>query len=118
MAVIPVTDCTRPGLPVELTPLTDPGVEDTTCFNDGFVFLLLRNAGASSRTVTLPTTAVGVDGNALSDRTVSIPAGATRAVGALTPGYYNAEVSDPTLTIRGPVSDFGDVSVAALRLRP
>lgn len=56
--------------------------------NSGKTFLVVRNNGASAHTVTLVTPGA-IEGLALADRQISVPAGETRYIGPFSPGTYN-----------------------------
>lgn len=60
---------------------------DTADISGGTTFLHVKNAGASSDTVTVVTPGT-VDGLAISDRTVSVPNGQERFIGPLAPAVY------------------------------
>jgi hypothetical protein len=65
------------------TPLaTSPNVDGDIIDTGGSVFLLVANTGAGSVTVTVQSQAT-FDGLAVSDLTVAVPAGATKAIGPL-----------------------------------
>lgn len=56
--------------------------------NDGARFVHVKNDDASAKVVTLETQAT-VDGLAVTDRTVSVPAGEDRFIGPFPTGTYN-----------------------------
>lgn len=60
--------------------------------NDGNVFLLVRNSGAGSRTVTIVTPGT-VDSQAVADRVISVGAGLSRYVGPFPPTDYGDPLS-------------------------
>ena len=60
--------------------------------NDGNVFLLVRNSGASARTVTIVTPGT-VDTQAVADRVISITAAASRYIGPFPPSDYGDPLS-------------------------
>lgn len=70
--------------------------------NDGRVVLVVKNTGASSRTITFPTT-VSVDGLTAPVRSESIPAGETQVFGPFSPNEYGTvlayNVDNAELTI-------------------
>lgn len=83
---LPLTQITRDGVA--------PGAEvnaDTANnhqgVNDGRVFLLVRNAGAGAQNVTLLTPGT-VEGLAIADVVVSVPAGASRYIGPFPPATF------------------------------
>ncbi len=72
-----------------VSPAPTVGTADGLMFsNNGDELVVLKNNGAGSHTVTLPTPATR-DDLAVGDRTVVLAAGATRYVGPLTPSLYN-----------------------------
>ena len=56
--------------------------------NDGKTFIHVKNGGGSPDTVTIETVSV-IDGLALADRTVSVPAGEERMIGPFQKDIYN-----------------------------
>jgi hypothetical protein len=56
--------------------------------NLGTEMVIVKNDDASSKTVTFETTAT-IDGQAVSDPQVAVPAGELRIVGPFRPAYYN-----------------------------
>ncbi|WP_369274509.1 hypothetical protein AB5J55_35330 [Streptomyces sp. R11] len=70
--------------------------------NDGRVVLIVKNTGASSRTITF-TTIVSVDGLTAPVRSESIPAGETQVFGPFSPNDYGStlgyNVDNAELTI-------------------
>ncbi len=61
------------------------------CQNDGNTLLHFKKAGANICTVTIPTTAV-VDGKAVADQTVAVPASTgDKFIGPFPPSIYNVK---------------------------
>ncbi|MFJ7176420.1 hypothetical protein ACIQXA_08430 [Streptomyces massasporeus] len=60
--------------------------------NDGRVVLIVENTGASSRTITFPTT-VSVDGLTAPVRSESVPAGETQVFGPFPPNDYGTTLA-------------------------
>lgn len=58
--------------------------------NDGNSIIEAKNASGASVDLTI-TTPGTVDGNAIADLVVTIPAGATRVIGRLAPAAYNID---------------------------
>jgi len=77
--------------------------------NTGKELLLIKNGSASPITLTIATPAT-VDGLAVSDRTVAIPAGETHLLGPFPTSYYNNASGQVALTY----SDATSVTVAVL----
>ncbi|WP_329069005.1 hypothetical protein [Amycolatopsis sp. NBC_01480] len=81
---------TRAGTaPTAASPNADGDIVDT----GGTVFLLVSNTGAAPATVTVKTQAT-YDGLAVSDLTVALPAGATKAIGPLSSATFGFGPSD------------------------
>ncbi len=79
--------------------------------NNGRVFVHVKNDDGSSKTITIQTPGT-VDGLAVADRTVDIPAGEERMIGPFSPGQYNQ--SDDTVYVD--YSATTSVTIAALRM--
>ena len=75
--------------------------------NDGRVVLIIKNTGASSRTVTFATN-VSVDGLTAPVRSESIPAGETQVFGPFSPNDYG--------TVLAYNVDNAELTVQALRV--
>lgn len=80
--------------------------------NTGREYLYLSNPGASEATVTIAT-AITVDGQAVGDRAVVLPAGAAKIVGPFPPEWYNDADRLVQLTITG--TGAADVDLMAFR---
>lgn len=88
MALLTATQLVRAGIdPTPTTPAAAGG--DTVANPAGDVAFFVKNGGASPITVTLNITAPGPDGAAVTNPTVSVPAGATRFIGPFPTGTYN-----------------------------
>jgi hypothetical protein len=95
-----------------LSPVYTPATADGHAFvNDGEVALHVINGGASPVTVTIETP-LTIDGLAVSDRTITIPAGEERFVGGLSPRTYNQ--ADGTVFVNAAPQT--SVTYAALRV--
>jgi len=82
-----------------------------TMANDGKKdTFMVKNGGGVSTSVTVPTT-VAIDGLAVEDRVVAIPAGEERVIGGLNPAYYNN--ADGTVNID--ITPTASVTIAYLR---
>jgi hypothetical protein len=79
--------------------------------NDGRMFVDVVNGSASSINVTVQTP-VTVDGLAVADLVVAVPAGESRKIGPFPPGYYNQ--TDGMVYVD--YSAVTDVTVALMRL--
>lgn len=79
-------------------------VNGNSTANDGRVVLIVKNTGASSRTITF-TTIVSVDGLTAPVRSESIPAGETQVFGPFSPNDYgpvlgfNADNAELTVNV-------------------
>ena len=106
MATLTVQDVVRSGL--------NPSYASAAAGGDDFpndgkrTFAHVKNGGASAITVTLDITQT-VDGQAVTDPTVSIPAGEERMIGPFPVAYYGASVGLS-------YSDVTSVTVAAIRV--
>jgi hypothetical protein len=87
---VPLTQITRAGI-APAAEVTGDAVNNHTVNNDGAVFLLAHNTGATTRVLTihLPQT---VDGQAVASRTVSLAAGVSRYVGPFPVSEYGEDV--------------------------
>jgi len=74
--------------------------------NSGRQLLIVANGSDSSMDLTIATSAT-IDGQAVADRTISIPAGESRIIGPFQPGIYNDTGGAVELTY----SDETDVTV-------
>jgi len=84
---IPVTSIVKTGT----TPPAQTDGDSTNnhyFVNDGTTWLEIVSSDASSQTVTVETSKT-VDGYALADQTLAVPAGATRLIGPFTTGTFN-----------------------------
>jgi hypothetical protein len=88
---LPLTEITRAGVAPGAEVTADPA-NDHSFANDGRVFLLARNSGAGSHTVTIVTPGT-VDEQAIADVGIAIPAGASRYIGPFPPSIYGSPVS-------------------------
>ena len=79
--------------------------------NNGRVFIHVKNGDSSSKTITIQTPGT-VDGLAVADRDVSIPAGEERMIGPFPPGQYNQSDGDIYVDYSATTS----VTIAALRM--
>lgn len=86
---IPITDIAIAGVAPPAVTVSDATNGHELASNDGSVFLEVENVGASSRTVTIVTQAEDVDGLALPDRVLTIPAGESRKIGRIKPSTHN-----------------------------
>lgn len=89
MATIAEQAIGRPGAQVTFSSAAGGGDDFA---NTGSQFLLIKNDDASTKTVTVVTTQV-VDGNAVSDLAVAVPAGQVVAVGPFFVSVYGTSVS-------------------------
>jgi hypothetical protein len=93
--VVPVQVAARTGILLGAagTEVTGDATNHHYFANTGKEVILARNTGAGARTVTLEVVA-NVDGGTITNPTVSIAAGATRAIGPFPRGLYE-QASDP-----------------------
>lgn len=108
MATLTVQAISRAGLEPTLQAAASGGDQFA---NTGREFVRIDNGGGSAVTVTV-TTPQTVDGLAVADRTVSVPAGETRLVGPFPTANYNDASGRVQLAYSGVTS----VTVAALHL--
>lgn len=88
MALLTVGEIDRDGFdPVGGAVACEAG-GDSVPNDNGDVFVRVANGDASQHTVTIVTQKT-VDGQAVADRTVDIPAGEERLIGPFPPGTYN-----------------------------
>lgn len=87
---VPVTQITRGGVAPAAETDGDP-VNHHMVNNDGRVFLLVRNAGASPRDITFRF-ASAVDGQAVTPRVVAVAAGASRYFGPFPTADYGEDL--------------------------
>jgi hypothetical protein len=104
--VVPVTEVTRAGI-VPATEVNGDSSNNHYMANDSASWLEIRNAGASTRTLTLVVN-VTVDGQAVTNPTVSLAASASKKVGPFPIAIYGS-----TLNIN---VDHSDIKLAAYRL--
>jgi|GEM_PF-661066 len=87
--------------------------------NNGRMILYVKNDDASSKTITVQTPG-SVDGLAIPDRTVAVPAGEERVIGPLDTGTYNMRDGAAAATEREMVyvdySAVTSVTIAALKI--
>ena len=79
----------RPGVQITYN-IASSGGDDFS--NSESEFLIFRNSGASTRTATIVTSGT-VDGNAIADLVVAIPANSDIAVGPFKESIYGSSVS-------------------------
>jgi hypothetical protein len=111
MATLTVTSISRAGVAANPTAATS-GAGGDEFANDGHTFIEVVNGGGGSITVTLDIK-VTVDGNAVTDRTVTVAAGARKRIGPFPTAFYN----DPT-TGRAKVTFSGVTSVTVEAIQP
>lgn len=104
MATLTEQKINRPGASVGFVAASGGGDDFV---NTGSQFLVIKNDDASTKTVTVVTTEV-VDGNAVADLTVAVPAGDIVVVGTFFVSVYGPSVS---ITY----SDVTSLSVVVLR---
>lgn len=99
---LPVTQATRDGItPAETAADT---ANDHKWNNTGRELIVVRNDGADSASVTFVIPG-SVDAQALADRTIAIPAGATRVFGPFPTSTYNQNESGESSMAYIDVSD-------------
>ena len=86
-------------------------VDGNSFANNGRVILHAKNGSGGAITVTVKTPGT-VDGLAVADRTVSVPAGEERMIGVFPPADYNQSDGDVYIDYSGVTS----LTVAALRI--
>lgn len=106
MAVLTVQEIDRDGL--EATYASAAAGGDTVP-NDEITFLHVKNGSGASIDVTIQTPGT-VDGLAVTDRTVAVPASEERMIGPFPASVYGA-----TLTLS--YSDVTSLTIAAIRMR-
>lgn len=111
MAVTPlsVTPITRAGVTLTLTPFNADG--HTVANPDEKTFVVVENGSDGTVVVSLDIITT-IDGQPVTDRTVSIAMGATKLIGPFTKAWYNDGSNNVTLTI----DDETDVTCAAFSL--
>lgn len=110
MAVLTVQTVTRAGLVVEDSGSAAAGGGDSFA-NDGTVMLIVKNGGGSSITVTLDIQAT-TDGQAVTDKTVSVTNGKTALIGPFPTAIYNDGNGRTNVTYSGVTS----ITVMACKL--
>jgi hypothetical protein len=105
-----VQTITRAGLNASFTAATDVNAWAIPN-NDGKMFVRVKNSDASPHTVTLDITQ-SVDGAAVTDPTVSVPAGEERDIGPFPPNIYNQADGRVHLNLDG----FTSMTAALLKL--
>jgi len=108
MAVLTVQTVSRSGLQPSLAAAAGGG---DSFANTGNEFVYISNGGGGSITLTIVTQST-VDGQAVADRTVSVPAGESRFVGPFPTSHYNDANGRVQLTYSGVTS----VTVAICKL--
>ncbi len=71
--------------------------------NSGAEFFRIHNGGGAQITVTIATQ-LAVDGEAVADKTVDVPAGESRVIGPFPTGLYNDSSNNIQLTYSGVTS--------------
>ena len=103
-----VQDIVRAGL----SPSYTAAIADGHSFaNNGRVFAHIKNGDAAEKTITIQTPGT-VDGLAVADRTVTIPASEERMIGPFAPAQYNQGNG----TVYLDYSAVTSVTVAAIRM--
>jgi hypothetical protein len=110
MALLTVQNITRAGTEPTYVAAT---VSGDTVNNAGNVALHYKNASGGAITVTIVTPNT-VDGLAVTDRAVAIPAGEERIIGPFQKAIYNDSTGVVSITYSGVT----DLTVAALALTP
>ena len=108
MATLSVQTISRDGLEATYDAAAGGGDEFT---NSGDEFIHIKNGDVSAMTLTIVTQAT-VDGQAVGDRTVAVPAGEERIVGPFPTGTYNDGTGKVQLTYSAVTS----LTIAALKL--
>jgi hypothetical protein len=110
MATLTVTDISRAGVSVAgATPTATTGDE---WLNTGREFIEIKNGSGGDITVTLDIKGT-VDGLTITDRTVSVAAGATKAIGPFPVGMYN---DSNTGRAKATCSAVSSITIKALKL--
>lgn len=110
MALLTVVDISRAGVVADGAAAAGGGDKFA---NDGKTFALIKNGGGAPITVTLVTPATSdPEGLAITDKTVTINAGVTKAIGPFPKGIYDDADGNANLSYSGVTS----VTVIALRL--
>lgn len=86
---IPITQLTDDGVAPPAATAADATNDHQLAFNDGRVFVEVVSTDAAAQSVTIITPGTVGSGLAVADKTVAVPAGATRYVGPLAPQVYN-----------------------------
>lgn len=94
---------------------TAANVDGHSIVNDGRTVLYVKNGGAGSVNVTIQTPG-SVDGNAIADRVVAVPAGEDRIIGPFAPRVYNQQSGADAHAVYVDFSAVTSVTVAALRI--
>lgn len=113
MATLTVGAASRATAGYNLTGLTAAAGGGDKFTNDGQTFLIIKNADASSHTVT-PTIQQGVDGQVPANVASTILAGETHVIGPFPTAIYNDAGGFCNLTYSAVTS----VTVAAVRMPP
>lgn len=104
--VIPVTEITKAGI-APATEVNGDATNNHYFANDSRTFLVVRNGGASTRTLTVKFAAT-VDGQAVTSRTYSLATTVTRFIGPFETGPYGTTVNVDV--------DHADIKLVAYRL--
>ena len=100
MATLSIQEVVRAGLNPTLSAATAGGDEFA---NTGKEFIYINNGHTGAQTVTIVTQQT-VDGQAVADRTVSVPAGEFRLIGPFPVATYNDSGNKTQLTYSGVTS--------------
>jgi len=103
---VPVTEINRAGI-VPATEVAGDATQNHYMNNDGVSWLEIRNAGASTRTLTL-VIGTTVDSQAVTNPTVTLAASATKKVGPFPVGIYGSTLNCNV--------DHTDIKLTAYRL--
>lgn len=98
MALLTVVDLVRAG--VDMSSAVAAAGGGDAFLNTGKEFLAAKNASGAPITITF-VTQVTVDGQAVADLAVAVPAGHTMLIGPFPPGYYNDGSGQVQVTYSG-----------------
>jgi|CryBogDrversion2_11_1035321.scaffolds.fasta_scaffold00026_17 hypothetical protein len=110
MAILTVNNVDRTGQIDPVGVLVSAGGSGDSFPNTGYEYVYVKNASGSSVTVTLVYQST-VDGQTITNRTVSVPASAGRLIGPFPTTYYNDSNARMNLTYSSATS----VSVAVFK---
>lgn len=115
MAALTTLVAKRSGNGVSLAGVSAAGSGDTFV-NTGNEVVVVKNGGGSPITVTVPIVAT-VDGQAVTDLTATVAAGATQLIGPFPPGIYNdTKVAGGNAALE--YSGVTSVTVAVVKVAP